>query len=114
MFFDDGYDTDDTDELLASKMCANAPAVVAHADRVDAPAIRRSDEGSCLVQEDWLFSLDCGERRQSRAALAFSAHRVLEMLPQTFRFCYSRMQRHSRRCVFQARVQFSQFCQLLS
>lgn len=70
MFIDDGYDTDDTDELLASKMCMDAPVIVAQAERTQGPAKPRSDEGSCLVQDDWLFSLDCGERSERSAALS--------------------------------------------
>jgi hypothetical protein len=56
MSFDDGYETDDTDELLARKM-STAPMLVygmASQNRCH----ERDSTPSCVVDDDWLFSID--------------------------------------------------------
>jgi hypothetical protein len=73
MFADDGYDTDDTGELLASK-CSLQPAVIAcsnvrqtnqrqqqHRD----PQARSASQPtpSAIVTDDWLFSISATSER---------------------------------------------------
>jgi phytoene dehydrogenase-like protein len=60
MRWDDGYSTDDTDELLAQKMGFNAVYVHQHRESHPAtsPAIEDGTaETSCIVTDDWLFSI---------------------------------------------------------
>lgn len=67
--YDSGYDTDDTDELLASKIAAPIP-VVQTASRSARTCSSKVDavSGSLIVTDDWLFSLD-----STRAQGAFDA-----------------------------------------
>jgi hypothetical protein len=55
MFFDDDYETDDTDELLASKMCEAPLVVFGTASKNDHHD--QADDASCVVNDDWLFSI---------------------------------------------------------
>lgn len=66
MDWDDGYDTDDTDELLASKMChGEAPRIVSERC-AEAPPRAADNVGTCIVEDDWLFSISA-EGAQARA-----------------------------------------------
>lgn len=71
------YDTDDTDELLASKGCVGIPIVRESHDRPQQQAQQEKGdvvEENCLVTDDWLFSI--ASTQQGTIALAHDCHEV--------------------------------------
>lgn len=73
--YDDGYDTDDTDELLAAK-CSFQPTVVVCSSTKQQKASQREVSTSgpaeaCTIveDEDWLFSISASSSRPSSAGV---------------------------------------------
>lgn len=87
MMYDDGYDTDDTDELLAAK-CSFQPTVVVSSSsklqqKSSGPAASTSGpaEACTIVEdEDWLFSISASSSRPSSAGTCVS---VARRIPET-------------------------------
>jgi hypothetical protein len=62
MFCDDEYDTDDTDEIMARKMGGVAPPVVYTSGCKRPAASAMADAPSCILSEDWMFSISSASR----------------------------------------------------
>jgi hypothetical protein len=76
MVSDDGYETDDTDELLAAK-CSLHPVIISSesasqkASGHPATATDREVAGPCTIveDEDWLFSISASSSRPASAGV---------------------------------------------
>lgn len=73
--YDSGYDTDDTDELLAKKGCAHVPifsvsdtALRPTPSAANCQKFCNQEKPSVIVNEDWLFSLESTRQQGGEAS----------------------------------------------
>lgn len=95
--YDDGYDTDDTDELLASKCSFQSTVVVCSRPQQKASggcaANQNGPAEECTIveDEDWLFSISASSSRPTSAGVCVSPARhvaaSLRVLPNLLGRC---------------------------